>query len=163
MNLTIPELSLVALVGPSGCGKSTFAHKHFQPTEILSSDFFRGLVCDDQENQAASRDAFELLHFAAAKRLARRRLTVIDATNVMREARKQILDLARRYHYLTVAIVFNLPEEVCLAYDQQRSGRHVGPHVIHSHAQQLRQSLPNLDKEGFHHVYILSSPEEVES
>ncbi|HWG45523.1 MAG TPA: polynucleotide kinase-phosphatase [Gemmataceae bacterium] len=163
MKLTIPDLSVVALVGPSGCGKSTFAHKHFQPTEILSSDFFRGMVCDDQENQAASKDAFELLHFAAAKRLARRRLTVIDATNVKREARKQVLDLARRYHYLTVAIVFNLSEEICLAYDQQRSGRHVGPHVVRSHAQQLRQSLHNLGKEGFHHVYILSSPEEVES
>ena len=66
MKLSIPELSLVVLVGPSGAGKSTFARRHFRPTEILSSDFFRGLVSDDEGNQAASRDAFDVLHLAVA-------------------------------------------------------------------------------------------------
>ena len=83
--ITIPELSLVVLVGPSGCGKSTFARKHFKPTEVLSSDFCRALVSDDENNQAATRDAFEVLHFIAAKRLAAGKLTVIDATNVHSE------------------------------------------------------------------------------
>src|SRR5215204_3938239 len=62
MKLTIPDPSLVLLVGPSGCGKSTFARRHFKPTEVVSSDFFRGLVCDDEGHQGASRDAFELVH-----------------------------------------------------------------------------------------------------
>ncbi len=44
MNIKIPELSLVTLVGVSGSGKSTFAARHFLPTEVLSSDFCRGLV-----------------------------------------------------------------------------------------------------------------------
>jgi protein phosphatase len=43
MTIHIPEFALVLLVGPSGCGKSTFARKYFKPTEILSSDFFRGM------------------------------------------------------------------------------------------------------------------------
>src|SRR5215475_3279481 len=103
MKLTVPELSLVLLVGPSGCGKSTFARKHFRPTEVVSSDYFRGVVCDDEGNQAASRDAFELLHEAVARRLKWRRLTVVDATNVQADARKPLLELARRYHYLTAA------------------------------------------------------------
>src|SRR5919202_5738783 len=161
MKLTIPELSLVALVGPSGCGKSTFARRHFRATEVLSSDFFRGVVSDDEADQSASKDAFELLHLAAARRLARRRLTVVDATNVRSEGRKLLLELARRYHYLTVAIVFNLPEELCQAHNQQRHGRVVPPHVISQHVQQLRRSLGSLGKEGFRHVYVLSSPEEV--
>ena len=70
MKLTIPELSLVVLVGPSGSGKSTFARRHFRPTEVLSSDYCRGLVSDDENSQDATPDAFELLHFIARKRLA---------------------------------------------------------------------------------------------
>src|SRR5277367_6501043 len=89
MKITLPELCLVAMVGASGSGKSTFARRHFKPTEILSSDFFRAMVSDDENDQAASKDAFELLHFAASKRLAGRRFTVIDATNVKVESRKQ--------------------------------------------------------------------------
>src|SRR5438045_1008390 len=113
MKLTIPELSFVVLIGPSGCGKSTFARKHFKPTEVLSSDFCRGLVSDDENDQAATKDAFEVLHFIASKRLAAGKLTVVDATNVQPEARKPLVALAREYHVLPVAIVLNLPEKLC--------------------------------------------------
>src|SRR6185295_7584094 len=92
--IKIPELSLIVLIGPSGCGKSTFARKHFKPTEVLSSDYCRGLVSDDENNQAATKDAFELLHFIAAKRLAAGKLTVVDATNVQPESRKPLVALA---------------------------------------------------------------------
>lgn len=70
LKLTTPELSFVVLIGVSGSGKSTFARKHFKPTEILSSDYCRGLVSDDENSQAATKDAFEVLHFIARKRLA---------------------------------------------------------------------------------------------
>src|ERR687888_1671385 len=112
MKLTIPELSLVVLVGASGCGKSTFARKHFLATEVLSSDFCRGLVSDDENDQAATKDAFEVLHFIAGKRLAAGRLTVIDATNVQPEARKELVALAREDDVLPVAIVLDPPERV---------------------------------------------------
>ncbi|MEG4811864.1 AAA family ATPase, partial [Microcoleus sp. F8-D1] len=85
MKITFPELSLVVLIGASGSGKSTFARQHFLPTEIISSDYCRGLVSDDENNQAATADAFEVLHLIAAKRLAAGKLTVIDATNVQPE------------------------------------------------------------------------------
>jgi protein phosphatase len=113
VKLTIPELSLVVLIGPSGSGKSTFALTHFKPTEILSSDFCRGLVSDDENDQAATGDAFEVLHYVAAKRLARGLLTVVDATNVQPESRKPLVELARRYHVLPVARVLELPERLC--------------------------------------------------
>jgi polynucleotide kinase-phosphatase len=161
LKITLPELCLVVLVGPSGCGKSTFARRHFRPTEVLSSDFFRGVVADDENDQSASKDAFDLLHAAAAKRLARRRFTVIDATNVKAEARKPLLELARRYHYLTAAVVFNLPPEVCEGYDRQRPERTVGPHVIRGQHEHMRRSLGGLEKESFGRVWVLSSPEEV--
>src|SRR2546426_1885973 len=129
MTFTIPELSLVVLIGPSGCGKSTFARKHFKPTEVLSSDFCRGLVSDDENDQSATKDAFEVLHFVASKRLAAGKLTVIDATNVQAEARQPLIALAREYHVFPIAIVFNLPEHLCHERNQHRPDRRFGPHV----------------------------------
>jgi len=148
VNLKIPELSLVVLIGPSGCGKSTFARKHFKPTEILSSDFCRGLVSDDENDQAATKDAFEVLHFVAAKRLAAGKLTVIDATNVQAESRKPLVALARQFHVLPVAIALNLPERICADRNKSRADRSFGPHVVRNQSQDLRRSLRNLDREG---------------
>ena len=65
VTITIPELSLVVLIGPSGCGKSSFAREHFKSTEVLSSDFCRGLVSDDENSQEATNDAFDVLHYVA--------------------------------------------------------------------------------------------------
>src|SRR6187431_2745964 len=106
MTFTIPELSLVVLIGPSGCGKSTFARKHFKATEVMSSDAFRALVSDDENDQSSTDDAFAALHFVAARRLARGNLTVVDATNVQPEARRPYVALADEYHVQIVAIVF---------------------------------------------------------
>jgi protein phosphatase len=161
--ITIPELALVVLVGPSGCGKSTFARTHFKPTEVLSSDFCRALVSDDENNQAATKDAFEILHFIAAKRLAAGKLTVIDATNVQPEARKPLVALAREYHVIPVAIVLNLQDRLCQDRNRERPDRSFGPHVIRQQSQQLRRSLRNLKREGFRHIHEFSKPEEIEA
>ncbi|MFN8558935.1 MAG: AAA family ATPase, partial [Dehalococcoidia bacterium] len=161
MKLTIPELSLVALIGPSGAGKSTFARAHFRPTEVLSSDACRGLVSDDENDQRVTDDAFDVLHYIAAKRLAAGRLTVVDATNVQALSRRPLVELARRYHCLPVAIVFDLPEAVCAARNRERPDRDFGPHVIRRQAHELRRSLRGLEREGFRYVYVLSTPEEV--
>jgi protein phosphatase len=160
---SFPDLSLVVLIGASGSGKSTFARKHFLPTEVISSDYCRALVSDDENNLAATNDAFEILHFVAAKRLAAGRLTVADATNVKPEDRKPLIELARQYHCLPVAIVLNMPERICQDRNQVRTDRRLGNHVAHNQLQNLRRSLRGLDREGFRHVLILSSPEEAES
>ncbi len=164
MLIKIPDPSLVILIGASGSGKSTFAQKHFKPTEILSSDFCRGLVSDDETDQSATADAFEVLHFIAAKRLAAGKLTVIDATNVQAEARKSLQALAKEYHYLTTAIVFNLPAKLCQERNDARPDRNFKPHVIRNQTSQLRRSLRGLKREGFRNfLYVMSSPEEVEA
>src|SRR5438309_10543511 len=111
MTLSIPELCLVVLIGPSGSGKSTFARRHFKPTEVLSSDFCRGLVSDDENSQDATNDAFDVLRYIVSKRLERGLLTVIDATNVQPEARKPLVALAREHDVLPAAIVLALPEK----------------------------------------------------
>src|SRR5918996_3669127 len=150
MRLTIPESALVVLIGPSGAGKSPFAQRHFRPTEVLSSDACRALVADAETDQAATPEAFAVLHFIAAKRLAAGRLTVIDATNVQPEARRPLITLAREYHCLAVAIVFDLPADICHSHNRDRPDRDFGLSVVHRQLQQLKRSLRGLKREGFH-------------
>ena len=163
MEIKVPELSLVVLIGATGSGKSSFAKKHFKRTEILSSDECRALVSDDENNQSATNDAFDVLHFIAGKRLKSGLLAVIDATNVQKESRKELVELARRHHCLPVAIVLNLPEKICEERNRNRPDRNFGAHVIRQHVHQLKKSLRGLKHEGFRQIYVLNSLEEIES
>ncbi|MEV1121150.1 polynucleotide kinase-phosphatase [Actinosynnema sp. NPDC049800] len=162
MELKIPDLCLVVLIGASGSGKSTFARRHFRPTQVLSSDYFRGLVADDENDQSASAAAFETLHFVAGKRLDGGRTTVVDATNVQRSDRARLVELAREHNVLPVAIVLDTPEEVCLARNASRPDRDFGPHVVRRHRAALRKSLKHLGKEGFKRVHVLRAQSEVD-
>ncbi|MFF6825650.1 polynucleotide kinase-phosphatase [Streptomyces longwoodensis] len=161
--LPVTDLSLVVLVGASGSGKSTFARRHFKPTEVISSDFCRGLVSDDENDQGATRDAFDVLHYIAGKRLAAGRRTVVDATSVQKEARRQLIDLARQYDVLPIAIVLDVPEEVCAERNASRPDRADLPRrVVRRHTRELRSSLRHLEREGFRKVHVLRGVEEVE-
>jgi protein phosphatase len=160
--IKIPDLSLVVLVGVSGSGKSTFAARHFLPTEVISSDFCRGLVSDDENDQSATGDAFDVLHFIAGKRLAAGRLTVADATSVQPAARQPLIELARHHHVLAVAIVLDVPEAICAARNAARPDRAFGDHVLRQQRAQLRRGLRGLRREGFHRVYVLDGEAEVD-
>ncbi len=161
IRLSIPDLSLVVLIGVSSSGKSTFAREHFLPTEVLSADFFRGVVADDENSLEATDDAFAALHFVAARRLARGLLTVVDATNVQPEARKPLVELAKRYHAQPVAIVFDLPRALCEERAATRTDRDLPPHVIPRQHSQLRRGLKGLKREGFRRTFALRSPADV--
>ena len=159
--IKIPELCLVVLVGATGSGKSTFAARHFLVTEVVSSDFCRGLVADDENDQKATDAAFEVLYLIAAKRLDAGRLTVVDATNVQPESRRGLIELAKAHDALAVAVVLDLPEQVCAARNSSRPERQFGRHVLRNQREQLRRSLKAIRREGFHRVFVLSSEEEI--
>lgn len=163
MEIKIPELSLVVLIGVSGSGKSSFARKHFKRTEILSSDECRALISDDENKQSATDDAFDVLYYIAGKRLKNGLLTVIDATNVQKESRKGLIELSRTYHCLPIAIVLDLPENICEERNKNRPDRNFGGHVIRQQKQQLKKSIRGLKDEGFRHIFILKAEEEIES
>ncbi len=163
MKLALPELSLVVLIGVSGSGKSSFAARHFLATEVISSDFCRGLVSDDENDQRATNAAFEVLHFIAAKRLEAGRLTVVDATNVQPEARRPLVALAKKHHTLAVAVVLDVPEAVCAERNVARPDRSFGSHVLRNQRSQLRRSMKGLRREGFHKVFVLDGVEEIEA
>lgn len=160
MKISIPDPSLVVLIGPSGAGKSTFAQRHFAPTEILSSDRFRGLISDDENSMEATSDAFEALHFLLDKRLKNRRMTVVDATNVQSHARDELLRIARRHDLLSVAIVFDLPQRVCQERNDARPDRDMGPHVIRRHLADMRRGFKDI-RRRFKQVFVLNSEAEV--
>jgi polynucleotide kinase-phosphatase len=163
MNLTIPDLSLIALVGITGSGKSTFGRTHFRPTEVLSSDFFRALVADDENDQSASAAAFDALYYVAGKRLAAGRRTVIDATNIRADDRRKLVALARDHDVLPTAIVLDVPEHVAAERNAIRPDRVMPAHVIGRMARELRRGLRSLEREGFRKVHVLRGVEEIEA
>ena len=163
MLLRIPERSLVLLIGAAGSGKSTFARKHFKSTEIVSSDALRAMVSDDESDQSASGDAFHLLRLITMKRLRRGRLTVIDATNVQRPARKSLLAIAAQNSAPTAAIVLNLPRETCLARNRSRPDRQVNPEVVEKQIEDLTGSLGELPQEGFQQLYVMDNTKDIDS
>ncbi len=161
MNLAIPELSLIALVGISGSGKSTFARRHFLPTEVLSSDMFRAMVSDDENDQSATTDAFAALHYVAGLRLRAGRRVVVDATNVQKHARAQLVALARAQDVLPVAIVLDTPESVAWQRTQARTDRVFGRNVLARQSNELRRALHQLSREGFRKVHVVTDPDDV--
>ncbi|MEZ4371874.1 MAG: polynucleotide kinase-phosphatase [Polyangiaceae bacterium] len=171
MQLELPDLSLVVLVGASGSGKSSFAARHFLPTEVVSSDACRAMICDDPNDMTSTHGAFSLLNEIAGRRLSTGKLTVVDATSVRKDDRKELLQLARRHDVLTVAVVFDLPTKLCVSRDAERgqvapttgARRAVGPQVIRRQQAALRRDLRGLRKEGFHSVYKFKTAEEVDS
>ncbi len=163
MNIKIPELSLILLVGASSAGKSSFAKKHFLGSEVISSDYCRFLVSDEENNMDATKDAFELLHYIVAKRLKRGKLVVVDATNAQADSRKSLLKIAKEYHAISVVITLHMPESLLIKRHEQRTDRPFDKQVIIQQRRQVRQSLKRLKREGFRYIYTLRTPEEVEA
>jgi polynucleotide kinase-phosphatase len=161
IDVAIPTMGLVVLVGVSGSGKSTFARTHFRPTEVVSSDFCRGLVSDDPDDQSATPDAFDVLHYIAGVRLRRGLLTVVDATNVQQSARAELVKLAREHDVLVDAIVLDVPESVAQERNSHRPDRQFGAHVVARQRRDLRRSLGRMRKEGFRRVHVLRGVDEI--
>lgn len=163
--MTVVQLgqgSLVALLGCSGSGKSTFARRYFARYQVLSSDMCRGLVADDEDDQDATPDAFEVLYFIAGKRLAQRRLTVVDATNVNAFARSHVVNCAQQYKVECVAIVLHLPLELCIERAANRTDRQVTADVVQSQHESLGDAIGGLTNEGFDRVYLFNSVHELD-
>lgn len=159
MKIEIPQLSLVVLIGASGSGKSTFAKKHFLETEVLSLDLFRAMVADDYTDQSVSEAAFEALHLIAEKRLAKGKLTVIDATNLSQTARETLIQIAKKHHVMLVGILFDIPENICLEQNEKRDSP-VPAHVIRRQVRRLHREKRRMKKERFRYFYTLTDPEE---
>lgn len=163
MTITLPADAMVVLVGIAAAGKSTFARRHFAPTEVLSSDELRARITDDPHAQAATDDAFDLLHRILAMRLRRGRLTVVDATNVEAWARAELLAVARRHRRPAVALVLDLPLEVALQRNARRPAPRPPGRAVRRQHRWLHDAVATMSGEGFDSVHVLRTPEEIEA
>ncbi|HMD84803.1 MAG TPA: ATP-binding protein [Terriglobia bacterium] len=143
--------SIVVLCGPAACGKSTFAERHFRPTQIISSDWARARVADDERDQRCNAQAFALVHFLIEQRLTVNRLCVVDSTALTRQARKDLLDLAKKFQVPTTLMLFNVPLETCIERDAKRE-RSVGRTIVERQYQAFEQSKETIRQEGFDQV-----------
>ena len=146
--------SIVLLCGPAACGKSTFAQHHFRPTQIISSDWARARVCDDERDQRYQAQAFELVHFLTELRLRVNRLCVVDSTALTAGHRKEYLNLARKFHVPCVVFLFDVPLEKCVERDLSRP-RTVGRPVIERQHLAFGQTKTDIRQEGFDEIIEL--------
>lgn len=161
MVISIPATTLLVLCGPPGCGKTTFTTRFFKNTAIVSSDWCRALVSDNETSMGASREAFKLFHFTIARRLSLNRLTVADSTALTKQARADLLSIGRKYGFNVTLLIFNVPKEVCLARNAGRERRVIGP-VIGRMQEMLRRTLQSAEKEGFNAVHVIG-PEDLDA
>jgi len=152
---SLPVDSLVLLIGPSGSGKSTWAAARFRADVVLSSDALREQVAGDAADQAATADAFKVLHVITKARLRRGLLTVVDATNLTEGARRSLLRLAGKAERPVVAVAFDVELERCLAQNLARPGRRVPEAVVRRHHQQMQGALERLPREGYQAVHLV--------
>lgn len=153
--ISLPKNTLLVLCGVPGCGKSSFAARYFTDTMIVSSDQCRTLVSDSETNMAASGEAFKLFRFTIERRLSLGRFTVADSTAITRRARGELLRIGRKHGFYVALLIFNIPEDVCLARNAGRDRRVISP-VIARMQKMLGQTLKVVHSEGFDAVHVIS-------
>ncbi len=157
--IIVPRGALVVLIGAAGAGKSTFATRHFPSETILSSDAFRARLGDGEGDQSVTKPAFAALHRALEARLARGRLTVVDATNVTAGARASLLRPTRKLGVPAIALVLDVPAEIAIARNAARDGRMVPEAAVRRQLVALeRVDDATLRREGFATVLRLRAP-----
>lgn len=163
-SLAIPRQTLIVLCGPAGSGKSTFAQRfverHYaqgcRATTIVSSDYCRALICDEETNQQVNRDTFDLFYYIIQKRMFQRMLTIADSTALVPQTRHKLVEMAQRQRFTSCVIVFNMSLQTCIARDREATrGRVVGERVITYHFKQLQQALQAIPQEGWNQIHIL--------
>ena len=163
MRIELPEPCLVVLMGASGSGKSTFAATHFQPTEVISSDFCRALVSDDANDQSATEDAFAVLHEIAGRRLqaraadrGRRHQRPAGVARAAGGARARARPVRGRRSSSTC------PSASARRATRRAPDRDFGEHVIRRQSRALHRSLRYLEREGFRYRWVIKPADEVE-
>ena len=161
MLIQVPEFSLVVLIGCSGSGKSTFAAQHFPEETIVSIESCRKMISARDLDPLASHDASQLMQTIVSLRLKRRLPTVADAWHLTAEARRPLIELARRYHTRLVAILFDIPLEECFSHQKIDADSAPSESTLVRQFKSLQNQRRSLTHEGFHEIYTLHTFAEI--
>ncbi len=148
----IPTGSVVMLVGPPASGKSMFAAELVRQDKVdagavLSSDDIAvELFGPTVDRDVADPEIFAERDRRLAQRLATGQTAVVDATNVLPQARAQLAAIARRFGAPVVVLRFGQPHAVLAAQNAGRDKRLPARQVreyaalmaAHATAEQLR-------------------------
>jgi F420-dependent oxidoreductase-like protein len=152
MELKLPAPCLIVLVGPSGSGKTTWANEHFALSEVVTSDALRAMVGAGEDDQTASKPAFDLLERIVDERLRRGLTTVIDTLGYDTVSRRRWIDKAHDAGVPAHAVLFPTLQEVCEQRNAARE-RPIPKTVLKRQMSRFRTVRSEIGADGFDGVH----------
>lgn len=138
----IPEKCLLLLVGANSSGKTSFAETHFPASALMT-------INEQEDNSLIS------ILARVEARLAEGLLTVIDAKNLNPTERKQWVQVAKKYHLYTYALVLNPSLASLKVRHAMRDNQPCSvAELVHQH-HQVRQFLSRFKKERIRNSHEL--------
>ncbi len=137
------DLEVVIMIGLPASGKSTIAKISYPHYQIIS--------LDEIENNSRRIEEDMIL-----QNLVKGKSVVIADTNLTRETRARLIEIAKEYNVHIVGVFLNFPRDLILKRNRNRE-EPVPDSVIFKMQNELE--LPSYD-EGFNKIRIISSPED---
>ncbi|HEX2900398.1 MAG TPA: polynucleotide kinase-phosphatase, partial [Bacteroidia bacterium] len=163
MEIKLPDFVLVLLVGPSGSGKSHFAETHFPAAEVIAQRQFEAMLSDDGSDEALHEETLKLMHQAIELRLKYKKACVVDAPLLTQDSRKELRRLSKKYHCKAVAIVFQIPAQVCITRNAKRSDGDPGAQLVRSQMGKMERIGKDLEEEGFKSQFLIGPEQDASS
>ena len=146
--------TVYVFIGVSGSGKSTFAAEYkrkYPNTAVVSSDQIRKEMWGDESCQKRQDLVWNRVYEDLYAAIENPEVddVILDATNLERDNRKELISYLHDHKALVKAVVFETPKDECIARDESRQ-RKDGKEVIEK---QLKKYQQVSTSEGFDGIY----------
>jgi len=143
---------LTLMVGPSGSGKTSYCFENYDSQDVISSDYIREQLTGSFKDMSRDNAVFEAVHAVAKLRCRHGLPTVIDATNIRRKSRVELVKLVPP-HFPIDYVVVNRSMEDKRATGGWRNELHFD--LLAKHEEVFNQNLKDiLAGDGFDNVFV---------